>query len=128
MNKVFISGRLVRDPESKITSSGKTLCTFSIANDLHYRDNKKTGFYNIKVWGNMANIITEYYTKGQEIFITGRLDHNKWKDQEGKNRNDVSIILENFDFGSKPRYVNSDISINNGETIPKPFMQENFPE
>ena len=107
MNKVFISGRLVRDPESKVTPNGKSLCTFSIANNINFGGNKKTGYYNVTAWGNSANIITEYCSKGHQIFITGRLDHNRWQDQKGNTRSDVNIILEHFDFGQKPAGQNS---------------------
>jgi single-strand DNA-binding protein len=102
MNKVFLSGRLVRDPEIKTTGSGKSLCTFSIANDIHFGDKKKTGFYRVTAWGNQANVIAQHCKTGYQIFITGRLDHNSWKDSNGGNRSDVSVILEHFDFGQKP--------------------------
>ena len=102
MNKVFISGRLVRDPESRVTTNGKSLCTFSIANNMRYGNNKKTGFYSVTAWGNSANIITKHCAKGHQIFITGRLDHNRWEDQKGNMRSDVNIVLEHFDFGQKP--------------------------
>ena len=70
MNKVFISGRLVRDPESRVTTNGKSLCTFSIANNMRYGNNKKTGFYNVTAWGNSADVIARHYEKGHQIFIT----------------------------------------------------------
>lgn len=109
MNKVFLSGRLVRDPELKTTGNGKSLCTFSIANDIRYGENKKTGFFRVKAWGNQANVIASYCKTGHQLFITGRLDHNTWKDDKGGNRSEVSVILEHFDFGQKPRqeHVNS---------------------
>ena len=109
MNKVFLSGRLVRDPETKVTTNGKTLCTFSIANNIHYGSSKKTGFYNVTAWGNSANTIAQHCIKGQQIFITGRLDHNRWEDQKGNMRSDVNIVLEHFDFGQKPGYAETGV-------------------
>ena len=102
MNKVCLNGRLVKDPELKTTVNGKSLCAFRIAHDIRFGENKKTGFYNITAWGNHANVIAQYFKTGHEIFISGRLDYNTWKDQNGGNRSEVSVILEHFDFGSKP--------------------------
>ncbi len=103
MNKVCLSGRLVRDPELKTTVNGKSLCTFSIANEMRFGESKKTGFYRVTAWGNQANVIAQYCKIGQQIFLTGRLDQNSWKDANGANRSEVSIILETFDFGQKPK-------------------------
>ncbi len=102
MNKVCLSGRLVRDPEVKTTVNGKSLCTFSIASDLSYGENKKTGFYRVSAWGNQGDVISKFCKMGHELYITGRLDYNTWKDREGKNRSEVSLVLENFDFGRRP--------------------------
>jgi single-strand DNA-binding protein len=102
MNKVFLSGRLVRDPEVKTTVNGKSLCTFRIATDLNFGENKKTGFYRVSAWGNQGDTISKFCKTGHELFMTARLDYNTWKDKEGKNRSEVSLVLEHFDFGRKP--------------------------
>ncbi len=102
MNKVFLSGRLVRDPEVKTTVNGKSLCTFSIASDLGYGENKKTGFYRVSAWGNQGDTISKFCKTGHELFITAKLDYYTWKDDQGKNRSEVRLVLENFDFGRKP--------------------------
>ncbi len=103
MNTVCLGGRLVRDPELKTTVNGKSLCTFTIANEVRFGDKKKTCFFRVTSWGNQANVIAQYFKMGQQIFLKGRLDQNTWKDAAGANRSEVSIILETFDFGQKPQ-------------------------
>ena len=54
LNKVMLIGRLGRDPERKTTQSGKSVCTFTLATDTGYGDNKKTDWHNITVFDKTA--------------------------------------------------------------------------
>lgn len=101
MNKVCINGRLIKDPEFKPLENNNAVCTFFIANDVHFGTNKKTGFYKCTAWGNIGKIISENAKIGTELFITGRLDYHKYEDKNGNTINDVSIVVEQFDFGAK---------------------------
>ncbi len=102
MNRVSLGGRLVRDPELKTTVNGKSLCTFTLANEVRSGENKKTNYFRVTAWGNQANVIAQYCKKGQQLFLIGRLDQNNWKDANGVSRSEVNVILESFDFGQKP--------------------------
>jgi single-strand DNA-binding protein len=108
VNKVIIVGRLTRDPEKKAIPSGQTVTNFSIATSRKWKGNdgqeqEKTEFHNIVAWGKVGEIIAQYVIKGQEIYIEGRLETRNWEDQEsGKKMYRTEIILENFQFGSKP--------------------------
>jgi single-strand DNA-binding protein len=101
MNKVCINGRLIKDPELKPLENNNVVCTIFIANDVHFGTNKKTGFYKCTAWGNIGKIISENAKTGTELFITGRLDYHKYEDKNGNTVNDVSIVVEQFDFGAK---------------------------
>ena len=72
MNKVHINGRLIKDPALKELENNNAVCTFFIANDVHFGANKKTGFYKVTAWGHQARIIAEHAATGAELFITGR--------------------------------------------------------
>jgi len=108
VNKVIIVGRLTRDPEKKAIPSGQTVTNFSVATSTKWKgqdgqQNEKTEFHNIVAWGKRGEVIAQYMTKGQEIFVEGRLETRNWDDQEsGKKMYRTEIILDNFEFGSKP--------------------------
>ena len=101
MNRVCINGRLIKEPEAKELENNNYLCTFFIANDVWFGQNKKTGFYKCTAWGNIGKIIAEHAKTGTEVFITGRLEQHRYEDDKGNTFYDVSIIVEQFDFGGR---------------------------
>ena len=108
VNKAIIVGRLTRDPEKKVIPSGQTVTNFSVATSTKWKgqdgqQNEKTEFHNVIAWGKRGEVIAQYMTKGQEIFVEGRLETRSWDDQEsGKKMYRTEIILDNFEFGAKP--------------------------
>jgi len=105
MNSVNLSGRLIRDPEIKTFENGSTLCSFFIANDIHFGTNKKTGFYKCQAWGHVGKVIAENAKTGAELFLTGRLDQYRYEDENKKQVYDVSIVVDRFDFGARSAKV-----------------------
>ena len=101
MNKVCINGCIIKETSLKELENNNALCTFFIANDVHYGSSKKTGFYKVTAWGNQAKLIAAHGKVGSELFITGRLDQYTYEDDQGKTVYDTSIVLEQFDFGHK---------------------------
>lgn len=101
MNRVCISGRLLKEPELKNLNNNNAVCTFFIANNVHFGNNKKTGFYKCVAWGNVGKIVAEHAKTGTKLFIAGRLDQRWYEDKNGNSVNDVSIIVEQFDFGAR---------------------------
>jgi len=108
VNKVILVGRLTRDPEKKVIPSGQTVTNFSIATSRKWKnqegqEQEKTEFHNIIAWARRGEIIAQYMTKGQEIYLEGRLETRNWEDQEtGKKMYRTEIVLEDFQFGAKP--------------------------
>ncbi len=101
MNKVHINGRLIKDPALKELENNNAVCTFFIANDVHFGANKKTGFYKVTAWGHQARIIAEHALTGSELFITGRLEQYRYDNEKGETVYDNSIVVEQFDFGAR---------------------------
>lgn len=100
LNNISIMGRIVKDPEVRKTTSGKSVCTFTIANDRPKSSNaeKETDFLEVTTWHGMADFIGKYFTKGKPIVVTGRLQTRSWQDKEGKNRKDYTIVATSVDF------------------------------
>lgn len=102
MNKLVLIGRLTKDPELRETRNGTKLCCFSIAVKKKYSKDKDADFFDLTAWNGLAETIHTYFKKGQQIAIEGHLEMRKWE-KDGKTRNILNIIVENFDFvGDKP--------------------------
>lgn len=105
LNVVAITGRMVKDPELKTTNSGKSFCSFRIANDSGYKDasgQNQTNWLDVTAWGKTAEFVCKYFPKGALIAIDGRLQTRQYQDKNGQNRTAVEIVAQNVSFcGSK---------------------------
>jgi single-strand DNA-binding protein len=108
VNKVIIIGRLTRDPEIRNTQTGQNVANFSVATSAKWKDqsgqsHEKVEFHNVIAWGKQAEVIVQYMTKGQEIYVEGRLETKSWDDKDtNKKMYKTEIVLEKFEFGAKP--------------------------
>lgn len=101
MNNCCFIGRLVRDPEAKVTASQKTLCTFTIAVDRGIKDaegNKITDFIPCVAWSPTADLITKYFHKGHFIGVNGRFESRLGEDSNGNKKTYYSIMVNHIDF------------------------------
>ena len=101
MNKVFLVGRLTRDPELRYTSSNLATMRTAIAVDRQYvRDGEERGadFINIVSFGNRAETMSKYLTKGSQIAIDGRIQTGSYDGADGKKVYTTDVIVENFQF------------------------------
>lgn len=101
LNKVMIIGRLTADPESRTTPNGQSVVSFSVATNLTWTDQsgqkqKKVEFHNIVAWRKLAEIISQYLSKGRQIYIEGRLQTRSWDDQNGVKKYRTEIVADNM--------------------------------
>ncbi|MFV1949787.1 MAG: single-stranded DNA-binding protein [Anaerolineales bacterium] len=99
LNKVMIIGRLGQDPEMRYTPSGRPLTKFQLAANRSWTtaDGEKktdTEWFNIVVWGKLAEICNQYLKKGQQVYIEGRLHTRRWQDDDGANHSSVEVITQ----------------------------------
>lgn len=99
INNVVLIGRLTRDAELAHAKSGTAISKFSIA----VSDRKKDAhFFNITVWGKIAEALNQYLLKGKQVAINGELRQNRWE-QDGQQRSRVEITANNIQLlGGKP--------------------------
>ncbi|MEK7149162.1 MAG: single-stranded DNA-binding protein [Patescibacteria group bacterium] len=107
LNKIFLLGRLTRDPELRQTPAGQSVCTFSIATNRTWMDQgqkqEKVEFHNIVAWGKLAEICHQYLTKGRLVLIEGRIETRNWQDKthpEIKHYK-TDIVAEGMQMGPK---------------------------
>ena len=106
LNKVFLIGNLTRDPELKYTSSGTGIARFGLAVNRTYNtddgEKKDTCFVDITAWDKLAEVCSEYLTKGRLVLIEGRLHYQSWESDDGAKRNKIEVVAQNIQFlGSK---------------------------
>ena len=95
-NKVFLIGRLVRDPEMRVTLSGITVTRFTIAVDrVRAKQGQQgvTDFIRIVAWRRLAEICGEYLNKGKLVSIEGRMQVDTYE-KDGETRTSVDIIAD----------------------------------
>lgn len=97
-NLVVLTGRLTADVELKVTPSGKNVCSFSIAVDRGYGENKTTDFINIVAWNGSAEFISKYFGRGDMIGIEGSIQTRKYTDKNGNNRTVFEVVASNIQF------------------------------
>ena len=96
MNKVFLIGRLTRDPELKYSQSGKAFCKFSVAVTREY-NRDEADFINCVAWDKRAETIAEYLRKGRRVALQGRLSVRSYE-QNGETKWITEVIVDKFDF------------------------------
>jgi single-strand DNA-binding protein len=104
LNKVMIIGNLGRDPEMRYTPSGKPVTSFSVAVSRTYMKaegerTEVTDWFNVVAWGRLAEICSQYLTKGSTVYVEGRLETRSWEGENGQKHyrtelvaNDVNIL------------------------------------
>ena len=122
LNVVAIMGRMVKDPELKTTNSGKSVCSFRIANDSGYKDasgQSQTNWLDVTAWGKTAEFVCKYFPKGALIAIEGRLQSRNYQDKSGNNRNAVEVVVNNVSFaGNKEKPAQSQNVANRAVSAP----------
>lgn len=106
LNKIFIMGRLTRDPELRRTQSGTAVTSFSLAVDRNYKGadgEKETDFIDCVAWRQTGEFAAKYFAKGRMAVVEGRLQIRPWTDKEGNNRRSAEVIVDNMYFGDSKR-------------------------
>ena len=96
LNKIVTIGRLTRDPEVRYTQSGKAVCTFSIAVNDGYGENKKAYFFPVVAWGKSAEACGNSLHKGSKVAVTGKLTSRQYDNSEGKKVTVFEIVADAF--------------------------------
>ena len=97
LNKVQIIGHLGKDPEMRYTPNGRPVTAFSVAVNRSWvagdgDKREETEWFNVVAWGNLAEICKQYLTKGQQVYIEGRLQPRRWEDKEGNKHSSVEVV------------------------------------
>ena len=101
MNKIFLIGRLTKDPELRYTPSGAAVCSFTLAVGRRFTSQsgeKEADFINIVVWNKTAESSAKYLSKGRQAAVEGRLQIRSYDDKDGQRRWVTEVIADNVEF------------------------------
>ena len=108
LNKIFIMGRLTRDPELRRTQNGTAVAGFALAVDRDFKNadgTKETDFIEVVAWRSSAEFVSKYFAKGRMAIVEGRLQIRDWQDKDGNKRRSAEVVADNVYFGdSKKEY------------------------
>ncbi|WP_457639816.1 single-stranded DNA-binding protein [Persephonella sp.] len=121
LNKVFLIGRLTRDPEIRFLPSGSQVTSFTVAVNRPYRTKdssewkEETYFFDIETFGMLAERLGKQLSKGTQILIEGQLRQDRWETASGERRTKVKVVADK-------------VSIISGRQAEKPDTKEEEPE
>ena len=125
LNRIIIMGRLTHEPELRHTNSNIPVCSFSIACDRDFKNDKgekETDFVDVVAWRSTGEFVSKYFTKGRMAIIEGRLQMREYTDKEGNKRRTTEVVADNVYFGdSKPNGGQATPNIDNDFQIPEGF-------
>jgi len=107
LNRAMIIGNLTRDPESRTTTTGQSVCNFAVATSSQWTDaqgakQERTEYHSIVAWGKLADICTQYLAKGRKVYVEGRLQTREWEGQDGAKKQRTEIVADNMIILDRP--------------------------
>lgn len=114
LNKVLLIGHVGRDPEMRYTPKGRPVTSFSVATSHTWTSpegerHEETEWFNIVAWGSLAEICKNHLTKGQQVYIEGRLQTRGWEDDTGKKHFRTEIVANRMLLLGERRNQHSDV-------------------
>ena len=100
MNKLHIIGNLTRDPELRTTTTGKNVCSFTVAVN---RRNKREGeqeadFFKVTAWNERGRLCNQYLSKGKKVSVVGSVTLRKYTKQDGTEDASMDVLAEDVEF------------------------------
>ncbi|MBQ8535125.1 MAG: single-stranded DNA-binding protein [Bacilli bacterium] len=133
MNKVFLIGRLTRDPELRYTGNNTAVASFGIAvnrNFTNQQGERDADFFNVTVWRKQAENVKNYLSKGSQVAIEGRLQSNTYDDANGQKRTSIDVVADNVEFIGSRNSSNNSNNMNSSASNagPTPYDFGDAPE
>ena len=101
VNKVILVGNLGQDPEGRFTPQGTAVTNLSVATNESWKDQggeiqERTEWHRVVMYGRMAETANEYMSKGQLVYVEGRLQTREWEDKNQIKRKTTEIRCDSF--------------------------------
>jgi len=96
--KIMLYGNLGGNPELRYTSSGDAVCNFNVAVNSKYGQEDRTTWFRVTAWRKTAELIAQYFAKGDPIMLEGSVAEEKWTDRDGVERSTLAVNANAFHF------------------------------
>jgi len=101
LNKIQLIGNTVKDSELKYTSSGSAVCTFTLATNRSWttesgEKKEETEYHRIVAWNKLAELCSQFLTKGRKVYVEGRLATRSWTGQDGQQKQVTEIVCDDM--------------------------------
>jgi single-strand DNA-binding protein len=107
LNKIFLQGRLVADPELRHTPNGVPVASFRLAVDRNFKNRdsgeRKADFINVVAWRQTGEFVSRYFSKGRMAIVEGSLQTRDYNDKDGNRRYATEVVADNVYFGDSKR-------------------------
>ena len=124
MNRVMLIGRFTAKPELKYTGSNVPFTRFTIAVNRQFNNQegqRDADFINIVAWRKQAEVICNYFDKGNQIALEGRIQTGSYDAQDGSKRYTTDVVLDTFHF------IESKNARNNSASMDSPYDYQDVP-
>lgn len=125
MNKVFLIGRLVKDPELRYTGNNTPVATFTLA--VKRQASEESDFIPIVFWSKQGETCGKYLKKGSRVSVLGRIQVRSYEDKEGKRRYATEVVGESFEFLDSKKTDSENNTPNPFEEFAEEIKQEDLP-
>lgn len=101
MNKIVLIGNLVRDPDTRSTGNGTTVCSFTIAVNRRFASQgqeRQTDFFRINAWRQLGETCSRYLAKGRKVAVVGELQARTYEDKDGVTRMSLDVSADEVEF------------------------------
>jgi single-strand DNA-binding protein len=103
LNKCMVIGHLGGDPEMRYTANGNAVTTFSVASGRTFTDRsgerrEETEWFRVVTWDRLAELCSQYLTKGRLVYVEGRLQTRQWEGQDGQKRYTTELVAQEVKF------------------------------
>lgn len=97
MNRLTIIGNLTRDPETRVTQSGSSVCSFTVAVNRRGQDDK-ADFFRVSAWNKLAETCQQYLAKGRKVAVIGAVSVSTYTGQDGKAYANMEVMAQDVEF------------------------------
>ena len=101
INVFTASGNIGRDCELRVTPNGKSIAAFPLPVKQGYGEHEKTSWVQCKLFGNQAEKLSQYLTKGVKVVVTGGFVMDEWTDKESNKRSTATVLVNSLEFASQ---------------------------
>jgi len=101
LNRVQLIGNLTRDPELRYTPNGNGVCTFGLATNRSWTTDsgekrEEVDFHRIVAWNKLAELCSQFLTKGRKVYVEGRLSTRNWTGQDGAQKTTTEVVIDDM--------------------------------